>query len=125
MSVSSAAVRTPWASPNATIVRASRRAWSRSGMNAPDPVFTSSTRASAPSAIFFDMIDEAMSGIDWTVDVMSRRAYKRLSAGARSAPAAAMTAPICGSRRIATMRPGSRSARHPGMDSILSSVPPV
>ena len=43
-------------------------------MNAPVPTFTSSTSASVPSAIFFDMIELAMSGIDSTVPVMSRRA---------------------------------------------------
>ena len=43
-------------------------------MNAPLPTFTSRTRASVPSAIFFDMIELAMSGIDSTVPVMSRRA---------------------------------------------------
>ena len=43
-------------------------------MKAPSPVFTSSTRPSIPSASFFDMIDEAISGIDSTVAVASRRA---------------------------------------------------
>ena len=43
-------------------------------MNAPEPNFTSSTRAAVPSAIFFDMIDEAISGMHSTVPVMSRRA---------------------------------------------------
>ena len=46
-----------------------------------------------PSAIFFDMIDEAMSGIDSTVPVMSRSEYSRPSAGAKPEPAAQMTAP--------------------------------
>ena len=43
-------------------------------MNAPDPTFTSSTREEVPSAIFLDMIEEAMSGTDSTVPVTSRRA---------------------------------------------------
>ena len=43
-------------------------------MNAPAPNFTSSTSDCVPSAIFFDMIDEAISGIDSTVAVTSRRA---------------------------------------------------
>ena len=43
-------------------------------MNAPEPTFTSSTSASVPSAIFFDMIELAMSGIDSTVPVTSRSA---------------------------------------------------
>ena len=43
-------------------------------MKAPEPTFTSSTRASVPSAIFLDMIELAMSGIDSTVPVTSRSA---------------------------------------------------
>ncbi len=43
-------------------------------MKAPLPTLTSSTRPSIPSASFFDMIDEAMSGIDSTVAVTSRSA---------------------------------------------------
>ncbi len=69
-----AVVRTPLASPMTTIASASRIASSRDRMNAPEPVFTSSTRASVPSAIFFDMIELAMSGIDSTVEVTSRNA---------------------------------------------------
>ena len=74
MSVRSAAVRTPLSSPMPTIVRASSRARGRSGMNAPPPTFTSSTRAAVPSAIFLDMIELAMRGIDSTVAVTSRSA---------------------------------------------------
>ena len=74
MLVSSADVATPASLPSATIVRASSRARSMSCMNAPEPNFTSSTSAPVPSAIFFDMIDEAMSGIASTVPVMSRSA---------------------------------------------------
>ena len=43
-------------------------------MNAPEPTFTSSTRASVPSAIFLLMIELAISGIDSTVPVTSRSA---------------------------------------------------
>ena len=43
-------------------------------MNAPVPTLTSSTSAAVPSAIFFDMIDAAISGIDSTVPVTSRSA---------------------------------------------------
>ena len=57
------------------MVRASSRAAPRSGMNAPLPTFTSSTSALVPSAIFFDMIELAISGIDSTVPVTSRSAY--------------------------------------------------
>ena len=44
------------------------------GMNAPLPTLTSSTSAPVPSAIFLDMIELAMSGIDSTVPVTSRSA---------------------------------------------------
>ena len=74
MSVSIAAVRTPWAWPIPIIVRASSRAWSRSVMNAPTPTLTSSSRLLVPSATFLDMIELAISGIDSTVAVMSRSA---------------------------------------------------
>ena len=43
-------------------------------MKAPGPTFTSSTSPSIPSAIFFDMIEAQMSGIDSTVPVTSRSA---------------------------------------------------
>ena len=72
--VSSAVVRTPWAAPSSTITSDSSRAWPGSFMKAPLPTFTSSTSASVPSAIFFDMIELAISGIDSTVPVMSRSA---------------------------------------------------
>ena len=81
--VTSARVRTPCSSPSATMVRARSSARSRSCMNAPAPVLTSSTSAPVPSAIFLDMIELAMSGIDSTVPVTSRSAYSLRSAGAR------------------------------------------
>ena len=74
MSVSSATVWTPASWPSATIVVASSRASSTVPMKAPVPTFTSSTSAPVPSAIFFDMIDEAINGIAGTVPVTSRRA---------------------------------------------------
>ena len=74
MSVSSATVRTPCAAPSETIAAASARASATDFMNAPEPTLTSSTSADAPSAIFFDMIEEAISGIDSTVPVTSRSA---------------------------------------------------
>ena len=93
-------------------------------MNAPLPNFTSSTRASVPSAIFFDMMLEAISGIASTVPVTSRSAYSFLSAGARPEPAAQMTAPT--SPFIwANISSLLSAARQPGIDSSLSSVPPV
>lgn len=74
MSVSSATVRTPWSVPRPTIVAASSRASSRDFMKAPEPTLTSSTSDPVPSAIFLDMMDEAISGIDSTVPVTSRSA---------------------------------------------------
>ncbi len=74
MLVISADVATPASSPSSTMVRASSRERSMSCRNAPEPNFTSSTSAPVPSAIFFDMIDDAISGIASTVPVMSRSA---------------------------------------------------
>ena len=53
-------------------------------MNAPLPKVTSITRPSRPAANFFDRIDAVINGIDSTVAVTSRIAYRRPSAGARS-----------------------------------------
>ena len=74
MSVSRATVWTPASWPSATIVEASSRASSTVVMKAPVPTFTSSTSAPVPSAIFFDMIDDAISGTAGTVPVTSRSA---------------------------------------------------
>ena len=43
-------------------------------IKAPEPVFTSSTNALVPSAIFLLMIEDAISGIACTVPVTSRKA---------------------------------------------------
>ena len=56
------------------MVCASSRASASSRMNAPLPTLTSSTSAAVPSAIFLDMIELAISGIDSTVPVTSRSA---------------------------------------------------
>ena len=92
-------------------------------MNAPAPTLTSSSTASAPPAIFLLMMLLAMSGIDSTVAVTSRRAYSDLSAGASDSPALPMTAPTSRSwpRNCSRVSP----PRQPGMLSSLSSVPPV
>ena len=74
IAVSSALVRTWCSSPRATIVSASSRAASWLFMKAPVPTLTSRTSALVPSAIFFDMIELAMSGMDSTVPVTSRSA---------------------------------------------------
>ncbi len=64
-----------------------------------------------------------MSGIDSTVPVTSRSAYSFLSAGASDSPAAQMTAPT--ERSSSSMSAADSDARQPGIDSSLSSVPPV
>jgi len=74
MSVISAAQRSPCAAAMSSIAVASSRACSGVFMNAPEPTFTYSTSASAPSAIFLLMIELAISGTDSTVDVTSRSA---------------------------------------------------
>jgi hypothetical protein len=74
MPVSRAVVATLCSWPIATIVCASSRALARSFMKAPVPTLTSRTRAAVPSAIFFDVIELAISGIDSTVPVTSRSA---------------------------------------------------
>ena len=56
------------------MVRANRRACSRSVMKAPRPHFTSSTSAPIPSATFLEMIEAAIRGGEGTVPVTSRRA---------------------------------------------------
>ena len=93
MRVSRAVVRTPASVPRPTMVRASSCAAGSSRMNAPLPTLTSSTSAAVPSAIFLDMIELAISGIDSTVPVTSRSAYSLRSAGASPAPAAQITQP--------------------------------
>ena len=55
-----------------SLARSSAR--SSSGMNAPSPTFTSSSRPSSPSASFLLMMLAAMSGMEETVPVTSRRA---------------------------------------------------
>ena len=85
MSVSSATVGSPAPPATSTNARASSSASSRADMNAPEPNLTSITSASSPAASFLDRIDATISGIDSTVPVASRIAYRRRSAGASSA----------------------------------------
>jgi hypothetical protein len=73
----------PLARPISTIVSARRFASPSVFMNAPLPVFTSSTMFLEPEASFLLMMLEAMSGMLSTVAVTSRSAYSFLSAGAR------------------------------------------
>ncbi len=123
MSVSSAAVRVPARSPVSTISSARNRACSGSRKNAPEPVFTSSTSPPSPAASFL-LIIEAQSryGLS-TVAVRSRSAYSVRSAGTSSAVCAAKHAPVFAS--TARISPSESPVRIPGIDSSLSSVPPV
>ena len=92
-------------------------------MNAPSPTLTSRTIACAPAASFFDMIELAIGGTMSTVDVTSRSAYSFLSAGTRFAVWPTIAMPT--SRSCATSSSVVSSTRNPGIDSSLSSVPPV
>jgi len=93
MSEMTAIVCLPTLFPMRTIAFASFSESSGVFMKAPAPVFTSSTMASAPAAIFLLIIELAMSGIELTVPVTSRRAYSFLSAGVRL-PDCPMTATL-------------------------------
>ena len=121
--VMTATVSFPAPFPIATIRLASSRLSFRSLINAPLPVVTSSTILSLPTASFLLIIEAAIKGILSTVAVTSRSAYKSLSAGARF-PVWPMTL----SPFVLTASKKSfwlRSMRKPGIDSSLSSVPPV
>ncbi len=74
MSVRRATTRLPARVPTRTSAVASVRACSTPFMKAPLPTFTSRTRASIPSASFFERIDATMSGTHSTVAVTSRSA---------------------------------------------------
>src|SRR6266850_703327 len=123
MEVSSATQPRPIERQRSTMVRARSRASSSVFMNAPRPTFTSSTRASIPSASFLLKMLEAISGTDSTVAVASRSAYSLRSAGAICAVCPIRQSP---SRSTSSVkRCVERSTRNPGMLSSLSSVPPV
>ena len=109
--------------PILTISSASCFASSTVRMNAPLPVLTSSMITSAPLASFLDMMEDAISGMDRTVAVTSRSAYIFLSAGTRFADCPITDTPF--SRTISRKRSIGISTLVPGMDSNLSSVPPV
>jgi hypothetical protein len=72
MSVSTHATSRPACRPSSSIISASSRASSIVFMKAPSPTLTSSTIASAPAAIFFDMMLAAISETLSTVAVTSR-----------------------------------------------------
>ena len=123
MSVIKACDFTPSELPVVTRARASSLARSCSRMNAPDPVLTSMTIASSPAAPFLEMIEATIKGIASMVAVASRREYSFLSAGAISAVWPFMAKPAA-SRTLRNSF-SERSTRYPGIDSSLSSVPPV
>src|SRR6266850_1352199 len=123
MEVSSATQPRPIEWQRSTMVRARSRASSSVFMKAPRPTFTSSTRASIPSASFLLKMLEAISGTDSTVAVASRRAYSLRSAGAICAVWPIRQSPSRSTN--STKRAMGRSTRKPGMLSSLSSVPPV
>ena len=92
-------------------------------MNAPLPHFTSSTREPSPAASFLLRMLPVISGIEGTVPVTSRSAYRRRSAGASSRVAPVMQHPTPSTTRRSW--PRSSSQENPSIDSSLSSVPPV
>ena len=78
-----ALVSLPSESPISIIVRANSFASSMVFIKAPSPYLTSNNIASLPAASFFDMIEDAINGIQETVAVTSRKAYIFLSAGSK------------------------------------------
>ena len=109
--------------PIFTIASAKATASSSVFINAPEPIFTSSTIASAPLASFLLMILLAIRGIQSTVAVTSRSAYIFLSAGAKSAVCPIIAIPI----RFTFSKNCSPDidVENPFMLSSLSMVPPV
>ena len=74
MSVIMAIVSLPSFLPIAIIAWAKTFASSIVFIKAPSPYFTSKSMVSAPEASFLDIIEEAISGIEFTVAVTSLRA---------------------------------------------------
>ena len=123
ISVISAPVARPLSSPRATHSSARARASPSVFMNAPDPIFTSSRMACAPPASFLLITLDAIRAVLSTVAVTSRSAYIALSAGTRSAVWAHTARPTRSTWSISS--PVESSVRMPGIESSLSSVPPV
>ena len=123
ISVIMAATRRPWWVPMATISCASSMLWSTVFINAPVPVVTSSRMASEPEASFLDMMLDAISGMQLTVAVTSRRAYIFLSATAMPSLWPMTDRPIWFT--CAKNSSCERAVFVPGTLSILSMVPPV
>ena len=123
MLVISAPTFRPACSPMATIFSASVTACSFVFINAPLPHFTSSRMQSLPAASFLLIMDIAISGMLSTVPVTSRSAYIFLSAGVRFPDCPMTHRPISFTMRKNSSR--SSATCMPGIDSSLSTVPPV
>ena len=122
ISVMTATVYLPRCEPISTMRRASALASSTVRINAPPPVLTSSTIASAPAASFLLIMLEAMSGMLATVPLTSLRAYMRLSAGSKLPDWPITQRPVL---RMMLLKLSRLCSTHtPGTDSSLSSVPP-
>ena len=109
--------------PMFTIFSASFLPCSSVFIKAPLPILTSSTMLCAPAASFLLIMLEAISGMLSTVAVTSRRAYSFLSAGARFAVDPITATPVCLTCSKNSL--GATDVLNPGMDSSLSTVPPV
>ena len=118
-----AIVLRPTLLPIRTIACANASASSNVFINAPLPVFTSNTIASAPAAIFLLIIEEAINGIELTVPVTSLKAYNFLSAGVKfpDCPTTATLFSLTNFTNVAS----SISTWKPSIASNLSIVPPV
>ena len=124
IAVISASVRRPDATPMATSDSASRRESARVFMNAPLPVFTSSTRAADPlrDLLAHDRRADERDALDRAGDVAQR--VQLLVGRGDLLGLADHRAAHRRQRRAAAHRARGRS-RKPGIASSLSSVPPV
>ena len=92
-------------------------------INAPSPYLTSKSIVSDPDANFLDIIDEAISGIEFTVPVTSLRAYNFLSAGTKSPVWPIIAIPTSSTCFLNCS--SDKKQLNPSIDSNLSKVPPV
>ena len=92
-------------------------------INAPSPYLTSNNIVSEPDASFFDMIDDAIKGIEFTVPVTSLSAYNFLSAGTKSPVCPIIAIPISSTCFLNCS--SVKKQLNPSIDSNLSKVPPV
>src|SRR5680860_464280 len=123
IAVTRAEQRRPASRPMVTHSSARPAASSSVAMKAPAPALTSRTMVCAPAASFLDITLEAIRATDSTVAVTSRSAYSARSAGTRRSDCAATTQPTL--RATASSSSLVSCTRMPGIDSSLSSVPPV